>query len=306
MQADGFVFFLIVIAVGYFAVKLHLVPDSAADALSSILLNVCFPAMLLNTFLRTDPNALLQTGLATVVVSLVFSLLPFAVSHFLLRRRPNDERTLFRYILSIGNTSFVCIPLLSLFLSDEQMLIVIVHGAVMDLLIWGVHHPLFLGSGGKNRRESIGKILASPCLIAVVLGIVLCICGAELPSFLSYPLDALEATVSPLSLLFIGMLICRYGLLSWRHSKKAVAYSLWRVLVYPCLVFAAIVWFLPLQTAILLAILFGSPTPISAVLWCKEYGRDTKTVVDCLIPSTVLYFAVFGVALMCLTNFGIL
>lgn len=306
MQADGLVFFLIVIAVGYFALKLRLVPDSAADALSSILLNLCFPAMLLNTFLRTDPKALLQTGLATVVVSLVFSLLPFALSNFLLRKRPNDERTLFRYILSIGNTSFVCIPLLSLFLGDDQMLIVIVHGAVMDLLIWGVHHPLFLGSGGKNRRESIGKILASPCLIAVVLGIILCICGVKLPSFLSYTLEALEATVSPLSLLFIGMLISRYGLLNWRHSKKAVVYSVWRVLLYPYLVFAAVSWFLPLQTAIILAVLFGSPTPISAVLWCKEYGRDTKTVVDCLIPSTLLYFAVYGALMMCLTSFGIL
>ncbi len=305
MRIDGFLFFLIVIAVGYFAVKLRLVPDSAADALSSILLNLCLPAMLLNSFLRIDPRELLQAGSATVIVSLIFSLLPFAASHLLLRGRPGDERALFRYILSVGNTSFVCIPLLSLFLNDEQMLIVIVHGAVMDLLIWGVHHPLFLGSGVGDRRKRFLKILTSPCLIAVVLGIVLCVCGAELPSFLSYPLDALEATVSPLSLLFIGMLICRYGLLR-RPSEKAIAYSLWRVLVYPCVVFASIVWFVPLQTAILLAVLFGSPTPISAVLWCKEYGRDTRAVVDCLIPSTILYFLVFGTLLMCLTSFGIL
>lgn len=306
MRIDGFLFFPIIIAVGYFAVRLRLLPDSAADALSSILLKLCLPAMLLNSFLRTDPQELLQTAPATVIVSLVFSLLPFAVSHLLLRSRPRDERALFRYILSIGNTSFVCIPLLSLFLNDGQMLIVVVHGAVMDLLIWGVQHPLFLGSGVGERRERLAKILTSPCLIAVVLGIVLCICGAELPSFLSYPLDALEATVSPLSLLFIGMLICRCGLLGWRRSKKAIAYSLWRVLIYPCIVFALIVWFLPLQTAILLAVLFGSPTPISAVLWCREYGRDTRTVVDCLIPSTVLYFVVFGAVLMCLTTLGIL
>lgn len=306
MQTDGLFFFLIVIAIGYFAVKLRLVPDSAADALSPILLNVCFPAMLLNTFLNTDPKELLQTAPATVVVSLVFSFLPFAVSHLLLRKRPPDDRALFRYILSIGNTSFVCIPLLSLFLNDEQMLIVIIHGAVMDLLIWGVHHPLFLGSGAKQRRESFWKILTSPCLLAVLLGIILCVCGAELPSFLSYTLDALEATVSPLALLFIGMLICRYGLLNWRHSRKAILYSVWRVLVYPCVVFAATVSFLPLQTAILLAILFGSPTPISAVLWCKAYGRDTRTVVDCLIPSTVGYFAVYGALLMCLTSFSVL
>ena len=38
----------------------------------------------------------------------------------------------------------------------------------------------------------------------------------------------------------------------------------------------------------------------------KEYRRDTKLAVDCLIPSTILYFLVMGGALTVLTHLGIL
>lgn len=306
MQLDGFIFFILAIAIGYFAVKIKLVSDSAADSLSSILLNVCFPAMVLKNFLNTDASSLLQTGISTVVVSLIFSLLPFAVSLYLFRNADADRKALFRYISGIGNTSFVCIPLMSLFLSSEQMLIVFVHGAVMDILIWAVHHQLFLGSSSGSWKQIFKKMVTSPCLIAVVLGIVFCAFGVKLPSFLNYTIEALDKTVSPLALLFIGMLICRYGLFGWVKCKDAIVYSLWRVLLYPCIAFAILYWLLPLHAAIILSMLCGSPAPITAVLWCKEYGRDSRLVVHCLIPSTVLYFLVMGTALLALTHYGIL
>ena len=306
MQLDGFFFFIIVICIGFFAVKLKLLSDSACDSLSSVLLNICFPAMILKNFLSTDTNQLLQTGLSTVIASLIFSLIPCAVSMLLFRNAQSDRKALFRYISGIGNTSFVCIPLFSLFLSADQMLIVFVHGAVMDILIWAVHHQLFLGTGSTSAGQLFKKMFTSPCLLAVLLGIALCIARVELPSVAMYTINALDAAVSPLALLFIGMLICRYGPLGWLKCRDAVIYSVCRVIIYPCIVFGILYWILPLQNALILGLLFGSPTPITAVLWCKEYKRDTKLVVNCLIPSTVLYLLAIGSLLLVLTNFQIL
>lgn len=306
MQLDGFVFFLLAIGIGYLLCKLKLIPLSAADVLPSVLLNVFFPAMLLNTFANANAEELLSAGLPTVLCTLIFSLLPFFACFFLLRKADRDKRALLRYIAGVGNTSFVCIPLMSLFLSDSQMLIVFVHGAVMDFLIWGVHHQIFVGSGEKNFRLILKKVFASPCLIAVLLGIFLAALKVELPGFLQYTLDALEAAVSPLALVFIGVLIARYGIFAWCKSPTAIFYSIWKVLLLPCIVFASLYFILPLETVLILTFLFGSPAPISAVLWCKEYGKEAKLAVDCLIPSTLLYFLVMGSALAALTHCGIL
>lgn len=306
MQLDGFLFFLIAILIGYLFTKIKLISPQAADVLPSVLMNVFFPAMLFNTFANANAGELLSAGLPTLLSTLIFSLLPFFVCSFLLRKADGEKRALLRYIAGVGNTSFVCIPLLRLFLSDSQMLIVFVHGAVMDFLIWGVHHQIFLGSGKQNIPQILKKIFASPCLIAVLLGIFCALLDLPIPHSLQYTLDALEGAVSPLALVFIGTLIARYGILSWRKSPIAITYSAWKVVGLPLLVFACLYFLLPLETALILAILFGSPAPISAVLWCKEYGRDAKLAVECLIPSTLLYFLLMGSLLAVLTRTGIL
>ena len=306
MQFDGFLFFMIVICIGYLSVKIKLVPESIADSLPSLLLNVCFPAMLFVNFADTNKEQLFHAGLPTVVITLIFSFLPFFVSIPLTRKLNADRRPLVRYISGIGNTSFVCIPLLSLFLSRSEMSIVFIHGAVMDILIWCVHQQIFIGSSSENKRQIAKKILTTPNIYAVVFGIGCSVFSVQLPSFLRYTLDGIAACVSPIALLFIGMLICRYGLFGWVKNKFAIFYSLGKVLIFPAAVFAVLYWLLPLNMACILAVLFGSPAPISAVLWCKQYGKDTKLAVDCLIPSTILYFVVMGSVLVVLTNAAIL
>lgn len=306
MQFNGFLFFVIVICVGYLSVKSRLVPESATDVLPPLLLNVCFPAMLFTNFAATDVHELIGIGVPTVISTLVFTLLPFFITLPLFRRVDASRRPILRYLSGIGNTSFVCIPLLSLFLTKSEMSVVFIHGAVMDFLIWGVHHQVFLGSTGGTRSQIVRKVLLTPNLIAVVAGVLCSVFAVQLPEFLTYTLDGVAASVSPIALLFIGMLICRYGLFGWVRSKTAILYSLWKVLVLPCIVFGVLYFLLPFKTACLLAILLGSPAPVTAVLWAKQYGKDVKLAVDCLIPSTILYFAVMGTILMLLLRFGII
>ncbi len=306
MQFNGLLFFVIVICVGYLSVKSRLVPESATDVLPPLLLNVCFPAMLFTNFAGTDIQELIGVGVPTVIATLVFCLLPFFVSIALFRRVDADRRPILRYLSGIGNNSFVCIPLLSLFLSPNEMTVVFIHGAVVDFLIWGIHHQVFLGSSGSARRDIVRKVLLTPNLIAVAAGVLCSVFAVRLPEFLTDTLESIAAAVSPIALLFIGMLICRYGLFGWIKSRTAILYSLWKVLALPCIVFGALYFILPLKTACILAIALGSPAPITAVLWAKQYGKDTKLAVDCLIPSTILYFAVMGTVLALLLKSGVI
>lgn len=299
---NGFLFFLLAIALGYCASKWKLVPESTTDSLPAVLLNLCFPALVLDSFATSETQ--LSHSLATVIVTLVTGILPFFAVSFLLRKADRERRTLLGFINSIGNVSFVCIPLLSLFLSAEEMQIVFLHVAVHDLLIWGIFHQIYLGSMGK--KELLKKLFFAPCLLAVVLGIVLSVTGWELPGFLSYTVDALKVTAAPIALLFVGMLIHRYGILSWRGNRTAIGYTLWKVLLFPLLCFPVLWSFLPLNTSLVLALLLGSPAPVTAVLWSKEYGKDAKLAIHCLIPSTLLYFLLYGSLLLILTHYGIL
>ena len=102
------------------------------------------------------------------------------------------------------------------------------------------------------------------------------------------------------------MLICRYGALSWRKDRQAILYSLLKVLAVPVVLFCLLRCVLDTRTALLLAILFGSPAPLTGVVWSKAYGGDAELAVHCTIASTLLFLPLMSAVLFFLRSAAIL
>ena len=298
---DGIIYVIIMMVLGYLlACRKTLSPD-APRLLSSLLMTVCFPAMILKGFLAVEPKELLSSGLSTLIVTVFFSLLPALL--LLLKRHKTPLHSLYSFICGIGNVSFVCIPLLRLFLSEASMVTVYLHVSIQDLLIWGLFHPAFAGS---QHPKEWKKLLTEPCLVAVFLGLILCVTGWQLPGFLAMPLDALDACVSPLALVFLGMTLGQYGFQLRNAGRPPLLYTLYKVIAYPLIIFGILSFFLSAGDAALMAILFGSPAPVASVIWMQRYTEDPTPAIACLIPSTILYFLLYTPLLLLLCQNGIL
>lgn len=297
---DGVFYVILMILLGYILMVCKILPQESRPHLSSILMSVCFPAMIIKSFAAVDPGELLSTSLSTLVVTVIFSLLPAVI--LLFKKNKGSLRNLYSFICGIGNVSFVCIPLLRLFLTEGEMVAVYLHVSIQDLLIWALFHPAFAGS----RKEGQWKaLLTEPCLLAVIVGLLLCFTNLSIPGFLSMPLEALDACVSPLALIFLGMTIGQYGADALKGGKIPLLYTLYKVIAYPVVIFLILLPFLPLKTALLMAILFGSPAPVAGVVWMQKYTEDPTPAIACLIPSTLLYYAVYTPLLICLCSMGI-
>ena len=70
MSLDSLIFFFLMLAIGYGVARTKLISEQAADTLPGVLLNVCYPGMVLHTFTTTDPRVLLETGLPTAIATL--------------------------------------------------------------------------------------------------------------------------------------------------------------------------------------------------------------------------------------------
>lgn len=306
MEVNNLLFFVFVIGIGFFFRKFKLVPESAADSLPAILINICYPAMILQTFTTTDLKTLLETGLPVVIGTLAVTLTLFFGSILVFRRVSADRRALLQFITGIGNVTYVAIPLMSVFLPEEMLFVAILHGSVQDLLIWTIYHQLFVGEETGKFSTKLKKIISNPCLIAVLAGVVLMVFQIRLPSFLQLAISKLNAATSPLALLFLGMLIHRYGLFSWKADKIAMVYSAGKVIVLPVVIALVLRLFMSVETAICLGFLFGSPAPLTSVVWSRQYGKDDKLAVNCCISSTFLFLVVMSIALLVLTGSGVL
>ena len=175
------------------------------------------------------------------------------------------------------------------------MVTVYLHVSIQDCLIWGLFHPAF---AGKQHPRQWKKILTEPCMLAVLIGLLLCLFRIQIPSFLAMPLEALDACVSPLALVFLGMTLGRYGGNARWLSPTPILYTLYKVVAYPLVIFGLLCTFLPMQDALLMAILFGSPAPVASVVCMQRYTNDPTPAIACVIPSTLLYFLLYTPVLL--------
>lgn len=303
-QLSSLFYLVLMVGIGYGAAAAKLLPEKAADTLPQLLFNICYPAMILETFLTVDVETVLGTGLPIVLTTVIATLALLVLGLAVFRRQPKDKKAFYLFLMAVGNVTYVAIPLFSVLLPAKAVLVAILHSTAQDPLIWGIYHPLLLGSS--TDEKPLKTALTSPCLIATAAGILLCFAGIPLPVILSDTVSRISAVTSPMALLLIGMLVRQYGLLSWLHDHRALLYSFLKVLVLPCCAFLCFRLFLDLGDAILLGILFGSPAPLLSIVWAKQTRKDAAFPVHCFLASTLLFLSAAGIVIVLLIRLGIL
>lgn len=306
MQIDGLIFFIFSIGIGYILAKRNVLPSSAADTLSSVLMNVCYPAMILDTFFSTDIDTLIHTGIPIVLTSASITLCLFFLSLLVFRKRPKAQKPLLTFITGIGNVTFVAIPLMSIFLSKEALLIALLHGTVQDFIIWTLYHQLFIQQSISSKERPVKKKLINPCLIASVIGLLSVLFSLPIPSWISTVISNLNIPTAPLALLLLGALINQYGVFSWLHDRTAIIYAILKTIAFPAILYPPLSLIFSPYNALTLSIALGAPAPLTSVIWSKQYGADAKLAVNCVIASTLLYILADSVTLLVLTQLGYL
>ena len=304
-ELSGLFYLVLMVAIGYGASAAKLLPEKTADTLPQVLFNICYPAMILDTFLTVDTSVVLGTGLPVVIATIAATLVLLVLGLVLFRKAPEGMRSLYIFLMGVGNVTYVAIPLFSVFLPAQAVLVAILHSTAQDPLIWGIYLP-FLLERGQKKEKPVKNALTSPCLIATALGALICFTGIPLPDFIADTAARISAATSPLALLLIGMLVRQYGLLSWVRDRRALVYSVLKVLVLPFCLFLVFRLFLSGTDAVLLSILFGSPAPLLSIVWAKQNGQDAAFPVHSFLASTLLYLTATSTVLILLTRFGIL
>lgn len=299
---SGLIFLFLAVCIGYLAARTGLVDKRAADVLPQLLFNICYPAMILDTFSSIDLTTLLGSGLPIAAATVAVTAVLLWGCLFLFRNRPREQMALFTFLAGVGNVTFVAIPLFQVFLPAQGALVAILHGTSQDPLIWGIYNPILISSQGGNRK-SLKSILLNPCLLATGIGIVLVCFQIPIPAFLMDTITRLSSLTAPLALLLIGMLIHQYGLFSWVGDGAALIYSGIRVLVFPLVIGLALLPFLGFANAVMLAILFGTPAPLMAVAWATRAKSQVEFTIHCFLASTMLYLLVMAPALILLAPY---
>lgn len=289
MEIADFIFFLIAIAAGYAGTALDWLPESCEQAIPALLMNLSYPAMILSVMNALDLELLMSTGLFVAGATLVITLFLYYVSGPATRKMASERRAQLRFQIGVGNVVYVSIPLLGAISGPDILYIAIIHSMTQDILIWLLYYPMTIKASRRGDLKKSYEWLKTPCMLAMLTAIGLKVLGLELPHVLSVTVDKLSSVSAPLALLYLGYLIRKHGMWRWLGDRTAIGYALLKTLLLPLLLLLPLYFLSDLKTAVILALLFGSPAPIMSIVWAGSFDGDLPLAVNSCISSTISY-----------------
>jgi predicted permease len=277
----------VLIAIGFFAFHMGGVKREWIPALSSIVLNITLPCLILMSMqvpLSADRmNDMIAVFLIQAVIYVVSCCIAVIAPYLLCI--PRETCGVHRYMVLFSNLGFMGYPICAALYGPESAFYVTLVNIPFGLLAFSLGVYLIKkGSGTVSLRNML-----NPGLIASVVGLCFFLTGIVIPYPISSSLDMLGSATSPLAMLAIGAMIASMPASATFRDTRMYVISAIRLLVIPCIAFFILRPFIsdPLLLGIPV-LLSAMPVAANTVFMAQEYGGDVEVASKGVFLSTIL------------------
>lgn len=293
MLQQMIVLFLVML-VGLLAYKKDYINDNASKKLSSIVVNIANPALILSSILGMDNTVTGQDLLITMIlaVAVFASLLVLAI--FVPRVFGVDRSAYgaYRVMTVFSNIGFMGFPIISAVYGNSALLYGTLFLIPYNVLIYtyGVY-TMKNGRGGKKEPFRPGLILNTG-VIACVIAIVLFAFDVKLPAFASSVISMLSNLTAPLSMMVIGASMAVIDMKKLAGDYKLLLFAAFKLLFVPIVGTLIVRQFVANEiicgvTMVMLATPVGSMTAMLAQEYDGDYELASKGVMLTTLLSVV-------------------
>ena len=276
--------------------------------LTFLVMNVALPA---SVFLSVVNNLTVKT-LEELAKPLAIGLLAFAanylISYVLMRlvRVPRGRRGVFLNTIVNANTIFIGMPLIPALCGTEAVSYFLVYYVLNTLSTWTIGSVL-IARDSRTEQASGGKMnlkqILSPPILGLLAAIPVLLLGLHLPKPITGSLSYLGSLVTPLSLLYIGIVLSEAGLKSVRFDKDTIVALLGKFVLSPCLMAAALLlagsFGIALPSLLKNTMIVQAAVPALTVLpiLAGDADGDVEYATNVVVTSTILFVIVIPIVM---------
>ena len=305
----------LIIAVGFGANRLGVLPSEANKYMSNILMFITSPCLILSSI--TAKELTRETAVATVELIIgsclwfvVFTLIGYYLCTRLLKVQPASDTGVFIFLFASLSNGFMGIPITLVLFDSDVLYLMILHSTVLAIYLYAAGLPLVHIGTEKNRgfsRETLLIIFKNPATICAAAAIVMLFTGLKLPSVVFDSVDMIGDATTPLSMLIVGMQLgeCDFG--EVLKNRKLLGISFLKMLLLPVLTFLMVNW-LPFDVSVKACLIFAAsfPVAVAAVPIASEQNRDSLVTAEMVAITTLISLAVIpAVATFLLEYYGL-
>lgn len=228
----------LLMAVGVLIVRLRVLPVTATQHLSRLLMTVMAPALIFQSLIRPFSMDFLLDSAVTFAAGMVAYLFFMGLTLLLAKlfRVPGDRRGIWAVCTTFPNNGFMGFPIIQALLGDEALALAAIMGIPFNMLLYTVGVRVLWAdrSAGEGApRISLKKILLTPVNAATVLGLAVFLFQIPVPEVISMPIGHLANVATPLSMLIIGMGLTRSSVSTVVQDRAVLAGTFTKLIVVP-------------------------------------------------------------------------
>ena len=292
----------LLIGAGALGVKMGWLKTEGRQMLSSLLVNLVVPAMIVNSYRMEFSMEILRNLLAAFGLS-VLAILMGTVLTLLLTARQKDSRTpIFRFACVFSNAAYMGFPLISALFGAEGLLYASAYVTVFNILLWTMGYGMV--SGSSSPKEVARSLLHTPVLYAMVVGLAVYLLQIPVPTLIAQPLELLGGMNTPLSMLITGILIASGDLGSILRDKHIWKLAGVRMLLIPAVCLAAFAALGLLRfgmSAQVVLLLECCPAAAITSVFAVQFGHDEHFAAGSVVLTTLLSILILPLCALVLT-----
>ena len=308
---------VIMIGVGYLGQALGWFDEKFAGSLSKLIMQVALPAsifMAMMQYFNPASLAKLSAGLLYTLLSIVLGyLITWVAIKFL--GVPKGRRGLMMTAINGANTVFIGMPLNIALFGEVSVPYLLTYFIVNTLIIWTVGVWVIASDDPTRSDQHQTKAMLDwhHLIPAPLWGFIFALPFIYIPAlkaglmkltFATMALTDIGALVTPLSLIYIGIMLRSFGILNMHFDAQVIWTLVGRFVISP-LVMAGIIFIgfhtgITINTVFQQTLIIQAATPALAVLpiLANTYHGDVKFATNIVVSTSVLFIVIIPIIMV--------
>lgn len=286
------------VILGYTACKLGYMGDKFDKKLSSIVVDITCPLLVLSSVMGDEmPDRslilpLVGVGFLTYIILLVFG---FCVPRFISKN--HDDQGMIGFSLMFANVGFIGYPIVASIFGPKAVFYAALLNVPNTFFIFTA--GVMLVKGEYSIRQFNPKVLLSPALIGAFIAALLVAFGVHTPEMIARPITMVGNITVPAALMIIGSSMARLPLREIIGSGKVYATSFLRLVIVPLSVYF-LFRLCGVNTLInnINTVVIAMPVASFGTMFCMKYGRNPSLMTEATFITTL--FSIITIPLITL------
>ena len=292
------------IVLGYFLQVKGWFHNDFGNDLSKLIMNVAMPVSIFVSvlkYLTLEKLISLSGGLIYTFIAFALGYIVAFLSVKVLKVAPGRRGTVINTFVN-ANTIFIGLPLNIALFGDDALAYFLIYYITNTISTWtlGVFLMTSDSKDGKKKQESKfnwKKLLPAP-LLGFIVSVVFLVINIPLPSYVSNTLSYVGGLTTPLSLIYIGIVLAKAGIKTIHFDKDSILALVGRFILSPLLMFLVLKLMAPqMAIAEYQTFMIQSATPALAVLpiLANQGDGDVEFSTNIVTLSTILFVIVIPI-----------